>query len=258
MSSDSRPVALVTGGASGIGRVAVRRLVNRGFDVAVLDVGEDGLAAVVAEFGSRVRTYTTNVADAEAVEAAVAGVEDAMGPIEHTFVCAGVARVGPTLHVAPGDVRLMTRVNYGGVVNVVCSVLPRMMGRRRGEFAVVASLTGLVPPRKMAAYGASKAAVVGFLQALRYDLDGTGIRLACVCPATVATPMAEVFFADPGKRARAMAMAPEAVVIATEKALRRGRFLVLPGATAKTMYALQRIAPALIRRIIGSRHFDLV
>ncbi|MFE9322541.1 SDR family NAD(P)-dependent oxidoreductase [Nocardia sp. NPDC052278] len=254
------PVALVTGGASGIGLVGVERLAARGYRIAVLDLSEEALKKVADQFGDRISTFAVDVADADAVAAVVGKVEDELGPIEHVFACAGVARVGPTLSVARADVDLMTRVNYGGIVNLVYAVIPRMLERDRGEFAVVASLTGIVAPRKMAAYGATKAAVIGFLESLRYDIADSAVKLACVCPEAVKTPMATDFFANPDNRGKALksAITPEQVVVAAEKGLARGRFLVLPGPTSKFAWRIQRYLPRLTRAMQSSNAFDLV
>ena len=196
-----------------------------------------------------IHTFAVDVSDRNADATTVAEIESTLGPIEHALACAGIARVGPTLKVKHDDVDLMMRVNYGGVVNLIDAVLPRMLQRRRGELAVLASATGLIAPRKMAAYGATKAAVIGYLQSLRYEVDGSGVKLACVCPAAVATPMAEDFIADPAKRKRSMAISPKVIVAAMEQGLHRGTFLVIPGVMSKGSVALQRFAPGIARRL---------
>ena len=140
------------------------------------------------------------------------------------------------------------------------ALIPRMIVRGSGEFAAVASLTGLVYPRKMAGYGASKSAVINYLASLRYELEGTGVRLSCAFPETVCTPMTTDFFVDPGERARAerSAITPERVVRALENGLARKRFLVVPGAVSKVFWRAERFAPALTRAIQGFDKLDFV
>jgi short-subunit dehydrogenase len=256
----TKPVALVTGAASGIGLAAVRRLVERGYCVAAIDMNVSLLDDLAAQHPGAVKTFVVDVTDFDQVDTAVSQVEEQLGSIEHVFASAGIARVGETLSVSRRDVDLMMAVNYGGVVNLAYTALARMTGRRRGEFVVIASLTGLVPPRKMAAYGATKAAVIGFMGSLRYDVETSGVKLACVCPEQVATPMASDFFADAGNRAKAskMAITPEKVVSAAEKGLRRGRFLVLPGVLSKGAAMGQRLAPSLLRRAFKVDRLDFV
>lgn len=250
-------IALVTGGASGIGLAATRRLVQRGFRVAVLDVAKDNLDAVTQELGDRVMTFSTDIGDRQALAETVRQIE-AVGPIEHVLGSAGIARVGPTLEVSESDVELMVRVNFLGVVNLVDVVFPLLLGRGRGEFAILASATGLVPPRKMAAYGATKAAVINYLVSLNHEHGGKGVTIGIVCPAAVATPMAQDFFADPKKRKRSMATTPEKVVAAIEKGLARKRLMIIPGAVAKGTSLAERVSPALMRAVQRSSAADLV
>jgi len=252
------PAALVTGGASGIGLVAVGRLVERGFHVAALDLSEEALAKVEAAHPGKVTAYPVDVSETKAVSDVIDLVEKAHGPLAHVLACAGIARVGLTLEVDRADVDLMMRVNYGGVVNIVYAVLPRMLGRRSGELVVLASATGILAPRKMAGYGASKAAVISFMESLAYDVDGAGVTLAVVCPEAVSTPMAADFFADPEKRKRSMAITPETVVAAMERGVAKKRFLILPGPVSRGTRLATRFAPGLMRQIQRSSRFDLV
>jgi NAD(P)-dependent dehydrogenase (short-subunit alcohol dehydrogenase family) len=251
-------VALVTGAASGIGLAAVDRLVQRGFNVAGIDVSPDAITELEQRFPGKVVGYRTDVRDFAAVGQTVESVEERLGPIAHVLCSAGIARVGPTLEVDRSDIDLMMAVNYGGVVNMVEACLPRMIARGSGEFAVLASLTGLTPPVKMAGYGATKAAVISYMSSLRYDVAGTGITLACVCPAAVSTPMAADFFKDPANRAKSMATSPEKVVKSIEKGLAKGRFIIYPNALARAFAAGQRISPRLVRAVQASRFGDLV
>jgi short-subunit dehydrogenase len=252
------PVAVVTGAASGIGLVAVERLLERGFGVAAIDVSRDALDALEAKYPRRALGYPTDVRDAAAVQKAVDMVEINMGPIEHVLCSAGIARVGPSLAVDLANIDLMMGVNYGGVVHMATACLPRMIKRGHGEFAVLASVTGITPPVKMAGYGATKAAVISYMNSLRYEVDGTGVKLACVCPAAVSTPMSKDFFADPAKRAKSMATTPQKVVDSIEKGLARGTFMVYPNALARAFALGQRVSPRLIRFVQSSRFSDLV
>lgn len=251
-------VALVTGGASGIGLAAARRLLERGYQVAVADVNADALDRAAAELGAAATTYVVDVRDRAAVAALVKAVEDGLGPIEHVLGCAGIARVGATLDVDPAAVELMMNTNFFGVVNLVYSALPLMVARGRGEFAVISSITAVVPPRRMAGYGASKAAVLSLMESLRDECAGSGVRFACVCPAAVATPMATDFFPDPAKRARSMAIPPQRVVAALEKGLRhRNTFRIYPDPMARALAVTSRYAPRLPRLIQRSKFGDL-
>ena len=253
----AQPIARVTGGASGIGLAATRRLVQRGYRVAGLDGAKQNLDAVVEEFGHAVMPYNPDVGDRAALAETVRQIE-AVGPIEHVLGSAGIARVGPTLEVSQADVELMVRVNFFGVVNLVDTVFPLMLARGRGEFAILASATGLVPPKKMAAYGATKAAVINYLVSLHHEHGNEGVTIGIVCPAAVATPMANDFFADPRKRKRSMATTPEKIVAAIEKGLAHKKLMIVPGAVAKGGAIAERISPAIMRKVQNPRLADLV
>lgn len=254
----ARPVAVVTGGASGIGLAYTERLVERGYLVVVLDVGQAALEAVQAAHPDSVRAYLSDVRDLAGLTATIDRIESTLGPIQHVLGCAGIARVGPTFEVARSDIQLMVDVNFGGVVNLIDAVLPRMLARHTGEFAIIASATGLVAPRKMAAYGATKAAVIGYMQSLRYETEGQGVTVACVCPAAVATPMAKDFFADPVKRSKSNAITPQQVVARIEKGLRRKRFLIYTDPIGHVTALLARWLPGSIRALQRGKLGDLV
>ncbi|GHE41559.1 SDR family NAD(P)-dependent oxidoreductase [Streptomyces capitiformicae] len=128
MSMASPPVALLTGGASGIGLADLGRLAEGEYRIAVLDLGKQALGKVAERFADRVATFAVDVSDPDAVAAVVEKAEDEIGPIEHVVACAGIARAGPTLSVARADVDLMTRMNYGGIVDLAYAGLPRMTG----------------------------------------------------------------------------------------------------------------------------------
>lgn len=252
------PVALVTGAASGIGRVAVDRLIERGFSVAALDVNKDALDSMQRQFPGRIHGYLTDVRDYEAMSDTVSAVELELGPIMHALGCAGIARVGPTFDVSRSDISLMMDANYLGVVNLVHTCLPRMLERKTGELAVLASIAGVTPPVKMAAYGATKAAVLFYMSSLTYEHADKGVKLACVCPAAVDTPMGADFFKDPAKRAKSMATTPQKVVAAIEKGLAKGDFIIYPTATARALALGQRFAPGIVHAIQSSRFADLI
>ncbi len=125
----TRGIAVVTGGSAGLGRATVRELADRGWDVAVLARGEDGLAGAVADIEARGRRglgISTDVADRLAVEAAADRVEDELGPIDLWVNDAMVGVFGEFLTTDPADFERATAVNYFGFVNGTRAALSRM------------------------------------------------------------------------------------------------------------------------------------
>jgi NAD(P)-dependent dehydrogenase (short-subunit alcohol dehydrogenase family) len=162
-------IAVVTGGGSGIGLAAARRLT------------EGGASVVVA---SRSEGHRTDVSDEDSVRA----LFEAVGPELHILVnCAGVlASTDRTPDIALDDWERAFAVNVRGTFLCCKHALPRMS--RGAAIVNVASVTGLVGVPNRAAYGASKGAVIAFTRALAIDHVADGIRVNCVCPGTIDTP----------------------------------------------------------------------
>jgi NAD(P)-dependent dehydrogenase (short-subunit alcohol dehydrogenase family) len=168
-----RGVAVVTGGTAGLGRAVVRTLAERGWDVAILARGEDGLAASVADvvaLGRRGLGISTDVADREAVERAADRVEGELGPIELWVNDAMVGVFGEFLSTDPADFERATFVNYFGFVNGTRAALSRMVPRDRGHVIQVGSALAHRGIPLQAAYCGAKHAVQGFTESVTTEL----------------------------------------------------------------------------------------
>ena len=238
-------VALVTGAASGIGRAAATRLLAAGARVAAVDTDSSGLESLARQSG-RVRVWCCDVSETEAVASLVREVESELGPIDRVVNAAGVMRSALLVEQDVEEILRLMSVNYGGVVNVSKAVLPAMLERRRGELVNVASLMGWVPSFYFGAYSATKFAVVAFTEVLYQENKNRGLRIACVCPPAVSTPMlarlsTRARFVEQEKRIR-----PEEVVDAIEAGLRRGRLWIFPGLRTSMLWRVRRVLPALL------------
>lgn len=178
-------LALVTGAARGIGAAVARAFAATGAPVALLD-RDEAVHEVAAELGAL--AVTADVADAEAVEAAVAHVEREAGPIGALANVAGVLRGGPVLDLDDADWHTCLAVNATGVWNTGRVVGRRMHGRGSGSIVTVASNAAAVPRTGMAAYAASKAAAVALTRCLGLEL-APHVRCNVVCPGSTDTPM---------------------------------------------------------------------
>ncbi len=169
--------AIVTGGASGMGRATVDLLERRGVTVAVFDL--DGAPAV-------------DVSDADAVDAAVARVRRDLGPVDIVVNAAGIG-VGGTLgddgYRDAWDAALA--VNVTGAMNVVRACLPDLLDSGTGRVVNVASTEALAAARRTGPYSVSKHALVGFTRSLAVDHGRSGLTANAVCPGAVLTPMTE-------------------------------------------------------------------
>jgi short-subunit dehydrogenase len=182
----------LTGASSGIGEALVEPLVRRGARVAItarrtnlLDV----IAARHARSGaSPVLSVAADVTDRDAVRAAAAQIEAAWGGIDVAIFNAG-GSVGDHTRFLGDDCAATMTLNYFSVVYGIDAVLPGMLARGSGRIAAVASLGGYRAIPSAAAYGASKAAVIHLLEALRFELAPRGLGVTVINPGFVRTPL---------------------------------------------------------------------
>jgi NAD(P)-dependent dehydrogenase (short-subunit alcohol dehydrogenase family) len=185
--------AIVTGGASGIGRALGTALVRRGDRVVLADV--DGAAAAEAAedleaVGPGAATAATvDVRDAGAVAALVRGTAERYGALDLLFNNAGLGIGGPVEELAPAHWDRAIDVNLRGVVNGVQAAYPLMVEQGHGHIVNTASLAGLLPMPGSAPYATTKWAVVGLSLSLRAEGAPRGVRVSVVCPGGVDTPI---------------------------------------------------------------------
>ena len=168
-------VALVTGGASGIGEAVARRLMAEGARVAALDLHADGTEGALVLSG--------DVADSTQVNAAGARVEEELGPIDVLVCSAGVPGQSlPTTEVTDEEWRRVLAINADGVFFCNRAVIPGMVARGYGRIVNIASIAGKEGNPMAAAYSASKAAVIAMTKAIGKDVARTGVVVNCVAP----------------------------------------------------------------------------
>ena len=175
-------VAVVTGASSGIGDAVARRLAAAGFRV----FGASRKAP--AEPVSGIEHVTIDVDDDSSVRTGVADVLRDAGRIDLLVNNAGYLCAGAVEEISIADAKAQFETNYFGVVRMSCAVLPGMRERRRGQIITVSSLAGLVPVPFWGQYNASKFAVEGLMETLRYEVRSFGIKVSMVEPGNIKTP----------------------------------------------------------------------
>jgi NAD(P)-dependent dehydrogenase (short-subunit alcohol dehydrogenase family) len=238
---------LVTGAASGMGRLAARNLAAEGYRVAAVDVNEAGLLET-AEDSQNIRTFQADVTNFEAAVDVVEETERSLGPLKRVYNAAAIMPLG---RVVDQDIEVFHRVmaiNYNGVVNVTKATLPKLLSRGEGELVNFASLAGWLPTIYMAAYDASKFAVVAFTEVLYHEHVSTGVKIACVCPPPVKTPLLDQARETvwPKLFDEGPAIEPQEVLDAIDAALARGDLFVFPGRGSKMAWRMRRWLPGVL------------
>ena len=194
-------VALITGGASGIGAATARLLAAEGAHVTIADLPSSDGAAVAAAMGARF--HAVDVADADAVGAMVAAVATAGGRLDLLVNNAGIGAMAEAPDLDPAMWRQVLAVDLDAVFHACRAAIPLMRAQfrangRGGAIVTTASISGLFGDYGFAAYNAAKAAVINLTRTLAIDHGKDGIRVNAVAPGLVDTPLAGHLAAIPG------------------------------------------------------------
>ena len=249
-------VAVVTGGASGIGRALCERLGREGAVVLVADVAAEGAEAVaegIRQAGGRAEAVAVDVRDAAQVEALVARAFDGHGRLDLMVNNAGIALAGEVHTVTLDEWDRILDVNLKGVIHGVHAAYPRMMAQGFGQVVNMASYLGLVPMPGLAAYAMTKHAVLGLSLSLRAEAAARGVKVTVVCPGFVRTPLLEggpvrgLEAADPADALKQVwpfpLMEPDALVEEVLRGLARNQPLIVTPRPARIMWRVYRFFP---------------
>ncbi len=195
-------VALVTGAASGIGRATALRLAAEGARVQCVDLDAEGCADTAKAIGAAGGASAwgrCDVADPDSCAGAVAAAVAAFGRLDVLCNVAGIGHYAHATDVSDDDWRRILDVNLSGVFYMCRSAIPRLL-ETRGNIVNMASSAGLVGVAYASAYCASKGGVVLLTRSLAVEYAHTGLRVNCVCPGGVDTPLARGFALPPGAK----------------------------------------------------------
>ena len=192
MSRLAGKVALVTGGARGIGRAICEAYASAGAKVAAADLFEDGPKTMAESIGDRGMTVAMDVTDLDSIDAGVADVEAAWGGIDILVNNAGIFNMASIDKVTHQDYRRQYDVNVGGTIFVTKAVVPSMKERGGGAIINISSQAGRRGEPNIVLYCSTKAAVISITQSLALELAGDNIRVNAIAPGVIDTPMWEL------------------------------------------------------------------
>lgn len=187
-----RKVAVVTGGASGIGLACAERLARDGAAVAVLDLDAEAAEAAAAKIragGGTAHAEPVDVGDRASIDRAVAGVREALGPVGILVTSAGREGFHPFLSITAETWEHILKVNLTGTFHCCQAVVPDMVEAGWGRIVTISSSSAQGGQPLMTHYVASKAGVIGFTKALALELGPKGITVNTIPPGFVDTPM---------------------------------------------------------------------
>ena len=192
-------VAVITGGASGIGLATARALHARGAHVVLADINNLGLQQAEeqirqhnTEATGKILGIPTDVTNELQVQALMRQTVDAFGRIDLVMTSAGICNGGPIDTFTGSQMQNIMNINFMGTYHCVRAALPTMRKQESGHFVFLSSVAGKLGPPLLTAYCATKWAIRGFSTALRAELHGTGIGVTTVYPAWVDTPMTQL------------------------------------------------------------------
>ena len=236
--------ALVTGASSGIGAVFARELVNRGASPVLVARSQDRLEALAAELrdhsGVSIDVLACDLSEPGAGAALAAGLAERGVRVDVLVNNAGFGLFGQLHETDPARTAQQIQLNVVALTELTCAVLPQMRARDHGAIVNVASTAAFQPLPYMAVYGATKAYVLSFTEALWAETRGTGVRVTALCPGATDTAFFDTAseHASIGRR-----MAPEQVVAAAFTALERRRCSVIPGLRNRLLADAPRLTP---------------
>jgi NAD(P)-dependent dehydrogenase (short-subunit alcohol dehydrogenase family) len=242
-------VALVTGGASGMGREAALRLANQGAKVGIIDLNDRALTNT-SEESINITPFKCDVSDLEQVKRVIDEVESTLGPIERVTHCAAIMP-GQALKDMPAEnINKMMMINYGGTVNIVKCIMPLMEQRGGGDIILFGSMAGDVLTHNLGAYCATKSATNTFAEVLAHENKNSSIRFLLVCPPAVNTPLVDQAIEKgpgslQGAKESGRLATPESIIDSVESAIEKGKWVVRPG-EAGFMVLWRRLFPGLL------------
>ncbi len=254
MSTFQGKTAIITGGASGIGRAVCEGLASRGATVVVADIDATAateVASAITGRGGRAEAKALDVRDAAAVGALIAATAEEHGRLDYMFNNAGIAVMGEEVEVTDDDWKRVLDIDLHGVVHGTRAAYALMVRQGHGHIVNTASIAGLFPGSMEISYTAAKYGVVGLSHGLRAEGASLGVKVSVVCPGFIDTAILQKSEIRSNlDRARMLAlipkpMPPERCAKAILEGVEKNRSTIVITGHAKVLWFLSRLSPDL-------------
>ncbi|WP_139491336.1 SDR family NAD(P)-dependent oxidoreductase [Brevibacillus dissolubilis] len=248
-------LVIITGGTGGLGKALARHYLSAGDDVVITSRDETKLRATQQELdaGKKLHVYKLDVTSNEAVRAFAAWIQIRFGYCHLLFNNAGSAVFKPFLEMRMEEINDTLRANLDGLLYVTRAFLPMLIATPGSQIVNIASLAGRVATAKATVYGASKAAVIRFSEALRYELIGTGVSVTCVLPGPIDTPFLDQADASGTYRnnVRSYLLSPDVVAKKVARGVERKKHEVALPYRLHLMSTVYGLLPEWLQRLIA-------
>ena len=243
---------LITGGASGIGRALVDRLVRQSASLCIVDIDEPALQRTAEECrqqGGNVQTVLADLATEGSATPISRQAVEQLGGIDVLINNAGVGYYGPTDRMTVEQADRLLTINFTAPIHLTNACLPSLLKNRRSHVVNIASMYGLFPTQRSTLYHATKYGLVGHSLALRAEYARFRLGVTAVCPGFVRTQLFSKMMTADGKPARQpprwISTTADQIARKTVKAIERNRRLVTVTPAARIGYFAQRFCPGL-------------
>jgi len=252
-------VAIVTGGASGIGKALGEALAERGCEVVLADIDgqlAENVASAICLRGLKATAASVDVTDFAAISKTIDETMKRCGRLDYMFNNAGISISGEVLAHRMEDWDRIVDVNLRGVINGIQAAYPLFVKQGFGHIVNTASMRGLLPVPLSVSYGATKAAVISISKSLRAEAASAGVRVSVLCPGAIKTPMVlggpshrdlqlELGIAQRENWQRLVPMEPQRFAQKALRQIARNKSIIIIPSWWRIMWWLDRASPTL-------------
>ena len=248
-------VGLVTGASSGMGKIIALRMAKQGLKVAALDTNQKGLEEISRKYNN-IYSFVCDVRSYEEVSKSIKEIEENIGEIESIVHAAAIMPAKPILSTSPNKTMNLMDINYGGTVNLVHSVVTKMIEKDSGQAIFFGSIAGQVLNTGLGPYSATKSAVNTYIEILQHEIKDSGVHIMLVQPNAVDTPLINQALGEEGpknireSKETGRLADPLQIVKSIEEGLRKKKLILYPNLEAKILTLARRFFPKTLWSII--------